>query len=192
MELPYYSSCLEWVESLPYGVPLHMYKGKDCKGFIYDNPFESVWGEYPGVVYERLFKEEHYYGISDEDLAELRTTIQYFRVYTNSLFKKTWVFLESVGFVNYRQIKEGGLIHAYFRRGDISLYISNLTTPQDYRPNTFEVEFAIIVGGEGKKGRRKHLNTKYIDLPDDFGELTIKEFERELDNIEQYGLRESV
>lgn len=183
MDLPHYSTCIEWVNSLPYEVPLHMYKGKDCKGYVYENPFESVWGQYPEVVYERLFKKDHYYGISDEDLAELRTTIQYFPVYVNSLFRKASGFIESMGFVRYKQIKEGGLIHTYFKRGDISLYISNLTTPQDYRPNTFEVEFAIMVSGKGEKKRRKHLTSTYIELLDDFGELTVKEFEKELSNL---------
>ena len=175
MRIPYFSSCSEWVDSLPYGEPLHMYKGKDCGGYVYGNPYESVYGTHPEVVYNRLFNQWHYYGISDEELIELRSTIQYFPVYLDSFFERKCSFLESMGFVRYRRLLDDKVRGVYFRNGDISLFTGNVTTPQDFEPNMLDVEFAKIVNG-----RRRHLKNCKVFLPDNFGKLSVGEFERNL------------
>ena len=64
MNVPYFNNVNDYVDSLPYGKPL-----KD-NGFIYESPFNSIYGERPEVVYERLFKQDHYYGLTDEELTK--------------------------------------------------------------------------------------------------------------------------
>jgi hypothetical protein len=162
-----------------------MYKGKDCGGYVYHNPFNSRWGVKPEYVYSRLFKQEHYYNLTDEELTELRTTIQYMPVYLDTAFNNVIKFLKSCGFTLYRKEgKSGSLIHAYLKRNNVSLYVSNQTTPQDYKPNKLEVSVGELVKKPNWKRKRRvergsMFSDEYgIDMPDELGELTRQEIEK--------------
>ena len=183
--VPYFNNVYDWVNSLPYEQPLHMYKGKDCGGYVYHSPFKSRWGAKPEYVYSRLFKQEHYYNLTDEELTELRTTIQYMPVYLDTAFNNVIKFLESCGFTLYRKEgKPGNLIHAYLKRNNVSLYVCNQTTPQDYRPNKLEVSVGELVKKPSwKRARRVERGSMFSDeygiyMPDELGELTRQELEK--------------
>ena len=139
--IPYFNDVFEWVESLPYGQPLMNYNG-----YIYNNPFESKYGENPLIVYNRLFKQDHYYNLTDKEMTKLRTTIQYLPIYLDTALDNNIKFLESCGFKVYKKEgKPGDLMHVYLKRNNVSLYISNQTTPQDYRPNKIEVSVGELI-----------------------------------------------
>lgn len=177
-KVPYFATVEDWVNSLPYDVP---YNGKP-DGYVYHNPLRNppLYGEKPEVVYERLFNETHYYGLTDKELTELRTTIQYLCVYLDDFYDKVTEFLQKQGFTRYmKQGKRGGLIHSYFKRNNISLYVCNQEQVQDFRPNTFTVEISELVTNPktGKKRRVQRKSFAHIPMPDDFGELTKESFE---------------
>ena len=177
-KVPYFATVEDWVNSLPYDVP---YNGKP-DGYVYHNPLRNppLYGEKPEVVYERLFNETHYYGLTDKELTELRTTIQYLCVYLDDFYDKVTEFLQKQGFTRYmKQGKRGDLIHSYFKRNNISLYVCNQEQVQDFRPNTFTVEISELVTNPktGKKRRVQRKSFAHIPMPDDFGELTKESFE---------------
>jgi hypothetical protein len=180
--VPYFNNANEWVESLPYGQPL-----QGNNGYVYDNPFKSRWGESPLDVYNRLFTRDHYYNLTDEEMTKLRTTIQYLPIYLDTALDNNIKFLESCGFKVYKKEgKPGDLMHVYLKRNNISLYISNQTTPQDYRPNKINVSVGeLIKKPNWKNPRRVECNSTYtydygFDMPDDFGELTKQELEKHI------------
>ena len=39
--VPDFDSVHDWVKSLPYGEPLTEHNGRDCGGYVYDNPFNA-------------------------------------------------------------------------------------------------------------------------------------------------------
>ena len=180
--VPYFNNAYEWVESLPYGKPL-----QGCGGYVYESPFKSRWGESPLDVYKRLFTRDHYYNLTDEEMTKLRTTIQYLTIYLDTALNNNIKFLESCGFKVYRKEgKPGDLMHVYLKRNNVSLYISNQTTPQDYRPNKIGVSVGeLIKKPNWKNPRRVGCNNTYtydygFDMPDDFGELTKQELEKHI------------
>lgn len=179
-KVPYFNSAYEWVKSLPYEQPLYEYKGQDCGGYVYHNPFESRWGKYPTEVYDNLFGKSKYYIVSDEELTELRTTIQYLPIYLDDSFEKISEFLIKQGFKRYiKQGKRGDLVNAYFKRNNISLYLSNLVCPQDFVPNTIEVEISELIKSP-KTGKTKRVQRKsfaHIPVYDELGEKTVESFE---------------
>ena len=181
--VPYFDNAYDWVKSLPYDKPLYMYKGKDFQGYTYENPFNSRWGVKPLDVYNRLFCRGHYYNLTDEELTELRTTIQYLPIYLDTAFNNTIKFLETCGFKLYKkQGKPGDLIHAYMKRNNVSLYISNQTTPQDYRPNKINVSVGELIKKPcWKSPRRVECVIEGYDYgfdnTDDFGEQTKQNLE---------------
>lgn len=182
--VPYFDSVYDWVNSLPYGKPLTEHNGRDCGGYVYGNPFNARYGERPTDVYNRLFCRDHYYNLTDEELTKLRTTIQYLPIYLDTALDNNIKFLESCGFKVYRKEgKPGDLKHVYLKRNNVSLYISNQTTPQDYRPNKINLSVGeLIKKPNWKHPRRVEINLGCydygFDMPDEFGELTKKELEK--------------
>lgn len=171
---PYYDNVYDWVDSIDYS-------SWCC------NPFMSPYGYSPYVVYTKLFDEPYYYDITPEELTMLRTTIQYKAVYLNSYFQKCLKFLQDSGFEVYRSSSHNNesYIGLYLRRGDISIYVSNQEVPQDYVPNTIELEICKYVTNKitGKK-RRKSIETfAHIPMLDEFGEKTKQSFENYLAKI---------
>lgn len=177
--VPNFDSVYDWVKSLPYGEPL-----TEHNGYVYGNPFNARYGERPGDVYNRLFRRDHYYNLTDEELTKLRTTIQYLPIYLDTALDNNIKFLESCGFKVYRKEgKAGDLMHVYLKRNNVSLYISNQTTPQDYRPNKIHLSVGeLIKKPNWRHPRRVEINLGCydygFDMPDEFGELTKKELEK--------------
>jgi len=173
MNVPYFNNVNDYVNSLPYGKPLSQFNG-----YIYESPFNSRYGERPEVVYERLFKQDHYYGLTDEELTKLRTTIQYLPVYLDDYFEKVHEFLISCGFTRYKKEgHKGDLIHAYYKRNNISLYLSNQETPQDFRPNLIKFEIGKFVTYKSGRKCRVICSGNNVINEDDFGSKTKKNFE---------------
>jgi len=177
MNVPYFNNVNDYVNSLPYGEPLNQFNG-----YIYESPFNCRYGERPDIVYERLFKQDHYYGLTDEELTKLRTTIQYLPVYLDDYFEKVHEFLTSCGFTRYKKEgHKGDLIHAYYKRNNISLYVSNQESPQDFIPNVIMFEIGkFITYSSGKKRRvfvKSMLSGNNVINEDDFGPKTKKNFE---------------
>ena len=179
-KVPYFDNAFDWVKSLPYEKPLYEYKGQNRQGEIFKNPFENRWGRFPTEVYDNLFGKSKYYIVSDEELTELRTTIQYLPIYLDDSFDKISEFLIKQGFKRYiKQGKRGDLINAYFKRNNISLYLSNLVCPQDFVPNTIEVEISELIKSS-KTGKTKRVQRKsfaHIPVYDELGEKTVESFE---------------
>ena len=177
--MPYFNTCKEWVESLPYDMYLNEYKGRTLcngKGFEWHNPYDNMYGANPEEVYERLFKQEHYYGLTDNELAELRTTIQYFSLYLNDYFNKMIDMMTELGFSIYkRQGKPGDLIHMYMKRGNISVYFSNLFQVQSFKPNVYDWQWGWHRECPNAKRKQKRIiidSLPDLQLQDDFGEKT--------------------
>jgi hypothetical protein len=176
MNVPYFNNVNDYVNSLPYGKPL------DNNGYIYESPFNCRYGERPEIVYERLFRQDHYYGLTDEELTKLRTTIQYLPVYLDDYFEKVHDFLISCGFIRYKKEgHKGALIHAYYKRNNISLYVSNQETPQDFRPNLIMFEIGKFITYNSGKKRMVSVKSMWsgdsVINEDDFGHKTKKNFE---------------
>ncbi len=171
--VPHFNSAEEWVEHINYKLP---------ENAFYGNPFYNTYGVDPYTVYDRLFKQTHYYGLSDNELTQLRTYCQYRPLYLNEYYDKISIFLETQGFVKYRNgysKNDLPLKGAYYRRNNISLFISNLYCPQDFIPNLLDVEIAEFVKNE-KTGKVRRVQRKWksnVPIDDDFGELTAKNFE---------------
>lgn len=190
-ELPEFNSCREWVESLPYDTYLYEYKGKKLcngEGFEWSSPYNSKWGNPPEFVYERLFKADHYYGISVAELTELRTTIQYFPIYLDDYFNKMVKMMQELGFeIHKKEGKAGELIHMYMKRGNISVYFSNLISPQDYEPNIYGWQWGYYKTGKNGRKYRVLLDHSELELQDDFGEKTKEWIENYIkENLSYY------
>ena len=189
--LPDFNSCREWVESLPYDTYLYEYKGKKLcngEGFEWESPYNSRWGNRPELVYKRLFKADHYYGLTVAELTELRTTIQYFCVYLDDYFNKMVKMMEDLGFETYKtEGNPGELIHMFMRRGNISVYFSNQFGVQDYEPNIYDWQWGYYKTGKNGRKYRVLLDHSELKLQDDFGEKTKQWDENYIkENLSQY------
>lgn len=190
VSVPYFNSCREWVDSLPYEIYLYDYKGRilcDGQGFMWSNPYYSKWGNSPELVYERLFKADHYYGLTETELTELRTTIQYFSIYLDDYFNKMANMMKELGFEVYKKEgKPGDLIHMFMRRGNISVYFSNQFQVQDFKPNIYGWQWGYYKTIKTGK-RRVLLEHSEMQLQDDFGEKTKEWVEKYInDNLSSY------
>ena len=170
---PYYDNVFDWVNNLDY----MNWSGGD--------PFLSQYGNSPYNVYKNLFEEPHYYGLTPEELSMLRSSIQYKVLYLNDYFNKEIKLLEDCGFEVYRKGKFDFMKYVYLKRNNISLFVSNIYTPQDYVPNTMNMEICEYVTSKktGKKRRKQLESFARIPLFDDFGEKTKESFEKYLNNI---------
>lgn len=171
---PYYENVYKWVDSIDYSP-------WGC------HPFSSPYGVDPEIVYKRLFEEKQYYILSEEELSQLRSTIQYKVVYLNNYLEKVIKFLEDCGFTVYMRnpYKRNGMIGIYLKRDNISLFISNVFTPQCFIPNAINLEISVyVVSKKTGKKRRKQLETfAHIPVADELGEKTKELFEEYLNNI---------
>lgn len=189
--LPDFNTCKEWVDSLPYNVYMYEYKGKTLcngEGFEWENPYDNRWGARPEIVFQRLFKADHYYGLTEAELIDLRTTIQYCCVYLDDYFNKMVKMMEDLGFEIYKKEDiPGELIHLYMRRGNVSVYFSNQFQVQDYRPNEYGWQWGYYKTGKNGRKYRVLLNHSELELQDDFGEKTKQWVENYIkENLSQY------
>lgn len=181
-EISYFSNVYKWVDYLDYPNNWHSF-----------GPFESAYGTNPYTVYKRLFEEPVYYILNEDELKTLRTTIQYKAVYLNDSYNKLIKFFEDLGFITYKKCKtvhndgRPDWLSQYMKRDNISIWLSNLETPQDYRPNKIFLSPGIFVTSKktGKR-RRKILESVYISVLDELGEKTKKKTEETLSEILKY------